>query len=470
MEQRIKRDRRLVSLVNEFEAMSETGNLTYLNEKTFNQLISYYQGEFLIDKALEVVDMAMSQFQYRVEFYVTKAKLLIRDQQFNEALQIIEEASNISPSENELVILKARCIGALGNDSEALSLLNSIKGYASKLDLCDIYTCESYVYETNKKYSKMFEVLKAALRIDPLSLEALERMWISIELSKNYEESITFHNELLEVNPYNFLAWYNLGHAYSCLGEYEKAISSMEYSFIINENFDIAYLECADICCQISDYKKALSIYEEANANFGPDSELLVQIAECHLKLENLLSAKANLFSALRLDLYNDEIYFLLGECYLKEKSLHSAISAYKKAIDLEDGREEYYEGIGKAYVQLGDNNTAAQYFDIATEIAPEQEFLWYQYTSILVKLGRVGEALQILDEAEDYAVGPELLYCRAVCLSLLGQKKEALVILDEALIDNFEMHNKLFDLDPSLKFDKDILSIIHYYEGEPKM
>lgn len=470
MEQRIKRDRRLVSLVNEFEAMSETGNLTYLNEKTFNQLISYYQGEFLIDKALEVVDMAMSQFQYRVEFYVTKAKLLIRDQQFNEALQIIEEASNISPSENELVILKARCIGALGNDSEALSLLNSIKGYASKLDLCDIYTCESYVYETNKKYTKMFEVLKAALRIDPLSLEALERMWISIELSKNYEESITFHNELLEVNPYNFLAWYNLGHAYSCLGEYEKAISSMEYSFIINENFDIAYLECADICCQISDYKKALSIYEEANANFGPDSELLVQIAECHLKLENLLSAKANLFSALRLDLYNDEIYFLLGECYLKEKSLHSAISAYKKAIDLEDGREEYYEGIGKAYVQLGDNNTAAQYFDIATEIAPEQEFLWYQYTSILVKLGRVGEALQILDEAEDYAVGPELLYCRAVCLSLLGQKKEALVILDEALIDNFEMHNKLFDLDPSLKFDKDILSIIHYYEGEPKM
>lgn len=470
MEQRIKRDHKLANLVTEFEAMSETGTLTYLDEKTYNQLITYYEDEFLIDKALEVVELAMSQYKYRVEFYISKAKLLIRDQQFQKALDIIDDAKNISPFENELVILRSRCIGTMGHQSEALEDLKEIKLYASKNDLCDIYTCESYIYESMKDFKKMFKVLKSALAIDPLNLEALERMWISVELSKKYDDSILFHNELLEKNPYNFLAWYNLGHAYSCVGEYEKAITAMEYSFLINQNFDIAYLECADICCQISDFKKALSIYEEANANFGPDSELLVQISDCHLKLENLLSAKANLFSALRLDPYNDEIYFLLGECYLKEKSLHSAISSYKKAINIEDGREEYYEGIGKAYVQLGNNNEAAKYFDTATQIAPEQEFLWYQYTSILVKLDRIDEALEALDEAEEYAVGPELLYCRAVCLSLSGKKKEALLILDEALIDNFEMHDKLFELDPSLQFDKDILSIIHYYEGESKM
>ncbi len=470
MEHRTKRDHKLIHLVSEFEAMSETGNLTYLDERTFYQLIGYYEDEYLIDKALEVVDMALSQFQYRAEFYITKAKLLLRDHQMSKALEIINEAENISPFENELIILRARCIGALGKSIEAFELLDNIKKIATKNDLIDIYICESYIYEAQKDYKKMFLVLKHALQLDPLNTEGLERIYIAVELSKKFDESIKFHNEILEKNPYNFLGWFNLGHAYSCMGEYDKAISSLEYSFIINKNFDIAYMDCADLCCQISDYKRALGIYEEANANFGPDSELLVLIASCHLKLENLISAKANLFSALRLDPYNDETYFLLGECYLKEKSLHNAISSYKKAIKIEDGREEYYEGIAKAYVQLGENNKAVKYFEMATEIAPEQEFLWYQYTSILVKLNRVEEALDVLDDAEFYAVGPELLYCRAVCLSLLGRKKEALVILDEALVDNFEMHDKLFELDPSLKFDKDILSIIHYYEGETKM
>jgi tetratricopeptide (TPR) repeat protein len=186
--------------------------------------------------------------------------------------------------------------------------------------------------------------------------------------------------------------------------------------------------------------------------------------------MDNLLSAKANLFSALRLDSYNDEIYYLLGQCYLKEKSVHSAISAFKKAIKLEEDREEYYEGLALAYVQLGDNANAVIYYELATEIAPEQQHLWYQLASLLVKLDRIEDALEVLDNAEIDAVGPELLYCRAVCLSLVGRKKEALVILDEALIDDFEMHNKLFELDPSLMFDKDILSIIHYYEGEPKI
>jgi tetratricopeptide (TPR) repeat protein len=316
----------------------------------------------------------------------------------------------------------------------------------------------------------MFASLKEILDIMPLHNVALERVFICVDLAKNFKESIAYHNTLLEVNPYNFLAWYNLGHAYACTGEYEKAISSMEYSFIINKDFELAYLDCADLCIQTKNHTKALAIFEEANNYFGPDSEILVEIANCHLSMDNLLSAKANLFSALRLDSYNDEIFFYLGQCYLKEKASHSAISAFKKAIKLENNREEYYEGLALAYVQIGDNANAVVYYELATEIAPEQEHLWYQLASLLVKLDRIDEALDVLDNAENDAVGPELLYCRAVCLSLIGRKKEALVILDEALIDNFDMHNKLFELDPSLKFDKDILSIIHYYEGESKM
>ena len=65
------------------------------------------------------------------------------------------------------------------------------------------------------------------------------------------------------------------------------------------------------------------------------------------------------------------------------------------------------------------------------------------------------------------YTVAPELLYCKAVCLSKLNLKKEALEVLDEALVDNFSLHQSLFELNPQLRFDKDILAIINYYKGE---
>ncbi len=466
MQNRTRRDHKLIHLVSEYEAMSETGNLTYLDEKTYVQLITYYEGEFLIDKALEVVHMAMEQFQYRAEFYITKAKLLLRAKRKSEALETLAEAAIISPSENEITILRARCIGG----SEGLKMIENIKRYAGRSERCEILFCEAVIYEDSKQYKKMFAALKSLLLLNPTYLEALEKLFICVDLTKSYEQSIAFHNQLLEINPYNFLAWYNLGHAYACSGEYEQAINAMEYSLIVNQDFELAYLECADTCIQVKNYVKALSIYEEANNHFGPDSEILLQMAICNLNLDNLLSAKANLFSALRLDAYSDEVYYYLGLCYLKEKAPHSAKSAFKKAVKLESGKEEYYEGLAMAHIQLGENAKAAVFYGTATEIAPEQERLWYQFTSLLVKLGRIDEALDALDIAEEEAWGPELLYCRAVCLSLVGRKKEALEILDEALIDNFSMHDKLFDLDPSLKFDKDILSIINYYEGEAKM
>lgn len=91
------------------------------------------------------------------------------------------------------------------------------------------------------------------------------------------------------------MAWYNLGHAYSCLGEYEKAVEALEYSFLINSHFEQGYLDCAELCLQVNMYEKALRCYQEANEMFGPDAELIVYIAECLIKLNRHKEAKLKL-------------------------------------------------------------------------------------------------------------------------------------------------------------------------------
>ena len=73
-------------------------------------------------------------------------------------------------------------------------------------------------------------------------------------------------------------------------------------------------------------------------------------------------------------------------------------------------------------------------------------------------------EALNTLDEAEMMSEGTELLYCRVACLFQLGRRKEGLFLLGQALTDNFDMHDALFDLQPDLETDNEVLAVIAVY------
>jgi tetratricopeptide (TPR) repeat protein len=464
MEHRTKRDLALINLVTEFEAKYEKGHIEYLEEKIFYQLISYYEGERELDKAIDVVELALEQFKYRSDFYILKARILLNQGRIEDCLEVITIAESIAPFENEIVILKARAISIAGDYEEGLSLLNKIKSYALRSDLPEILISESYIHEEMKDYETMYEVLKESLFLDPKNEEALERMLLCTELSRKYEESIEFLNELLDEEPYSYMAWFNLGHAYNYIGEYEKAIEALEYSFLINQEFENGYIECAELCFQEKLYQRAYKIYREANAIFGPDSDLLVSMAKCKLALKNVTHAKHLLFKAIKYDPYNDEAFYSLGLCYVLEKNWYTAINAFHKALDIEDRCEEYYFELAKAYVQVEDYTKATFNFNKATKNGPEQSSYWAEYVSFLLKLGLFQESLAILDEAEEYTFGADLLYCRAITLYQLGDKSEAKTILEEALEEDISLHTMLFTLAPELEVDKEINSMIKYY------
>jgi tetratricopeptide (TPR) repeat protein len=272
---------------------------------------------------------------------------------------------------------------------------------------------------------------------------------------------------LIDKNPYNHLAWYNLGLSYSCNWEYDKAIDALEYSFIIEPGFESGYLECAEMCLQQNKIEKALEIFLDAKEKFGADCDLYVNIASCLVKLNRFEDAQLLLMSALKYDSYNDELYFMLAKCYESAESWYSAIDTYIKAIELDECREEYYLGLAKSYVKVEDYHKAIFNFHKATQICQEESTYWAEYVCFLLKLGLYKEALQILDEAEDYTYGADLLYCRAITNFFLKNKKEGLNVLAEALEDDFEKHTLIFELAPELEVDRDISSMLKYYAAE---
>lgn len=465
MDNKIKRDLALINLVTDFENKFELGEIGYLEEKVFFQILEYYEDEYLLEKALEVVEYAIELYKYRSEFYIIKSRILLSSGKVDDSLKTIAIAETIAPFEREISLIKARALAIKKQFDQARTILEDLWIGATHSDTVEILIGESYIYENMKDYNAMYDALAKAVLMDSKNEEAMERVWISAELSRRYADSVELHKTIIDSDPYNYQAWYNLGHGYTCTWEYEKAIEALEYSFIVNPEFESAYLDCADTCLQIKEYDRALEIYIEANNRFGPNDELMVNIASCYISLNKISIAKQWLLKAIKLDAYNDEALFLLGECYSAEKIWYNAINAYHKAIQIENRREEYYLGLAKAFVAVEDYNKATYNFQMATQTGPEDTLYWREYIGFLLKLGLYDEAEQILDEAEDHTYGADLLFCRAALSFMLNDRKECLVLLEEALIENHESHHLLFEISPEIRIDKEIISMIKYYE-----
>lgn len=468
MRRNYRRDTALHSLANEFESMNRGGGQVYFEDRHLFQLIGFYENEYSLEKAMEVTDFALEQYQYRVDFYIVKIRLLIKFAEYEAALNLLEQAENISPGEWELKMMKCRIYSKMKDYARALAYIKELCMIQSnEFDLIDLMLEEAFVYEKMKDFTQMYQVLKDILMIKPDHPDALEHIWMSVEICKNYNESIELHESLLDRNPYTYQAWYNLGHAYSCIGDYEKAIAALEYSFIINPEFEFGYKDCADLCFQVKNHQKALDVYSEYLEIFGPESEVLISLGQCYLSLNYYKEARSVLKKSSKLDPYNDEVYFYLGMCDLYQKRFSSSTLYFLKAIKIEDRREEYYAAIAEAYTALEEYEKSDYYYRKATETGPEQAEIWCNYAVFYLKLREYKEALKILDEAEYYTCSAELLYCRAAILILDSRREEGLAILHDALTDDLLACWQMFEWAPQLETDKDIKAIIDYISKE---
>jgi tetratricopeptide (TPR) repeat protein len=467
MENKIKRDPSLINLVTDFETKYENGDVGYLDEKVFIKLIGYYEDEFLLEKAIEIVDCAIEQYKFRSDFYIIKARLLLSTNKGQLCLDTLDIAESIAPFEKEINLLRIRALSSLKKFDNAREIIEEMGEGFTKSEAIELLIAESYFYEYKKDYDAMYDTLAKAALIDGSYDEVLERIWIAAELARRYEDSLDLHLKITDKEPYNYLAWYNLGHAYNCTWDYEKAIDALEYSFIINPEFESGYLDCGDTCIQMRKFDKALEVYMDADKKFGPNNETMVAIANCHINLNNIPQARQWLIKAIKLDNFNDEAYYLLGECYYKTNVWYNAINAYHKAIEIEDRREEYYYGLAKAYIAIEDHHHAIHNFQMATQTGPEETIYWREYCCYLMKIGKFEMADQVLEEAENYTYGTDLLYCKSVLHFLEGDLDSCHELLLDALEENFSEHAFIFDIAPEMKLNKEIIGMIKYYSEE---
>ena len=174
----------IFNLILTLEDMENKGGVSFKGEQPYHDLIDYFQGEYLIERAIEVTDYAIHQFSHLPAFYLKKAELLLQHKQAELALATLDMAEIVAPGFLDINLIRAEALAALDLCVEAIALLDALKADASNEELASIYVQEALIYHYQKEFEREFYMLKAALQEDPANGEALSRMWFCVESSR----------------------------------------------------------------------------------------------------------------------------------------------------------------------------------------------------------------------------------------------------------------------------------------------
>ncbi len=88
--------------------------------------------------------------------------------------------------------------------------------------------------------------------------------YLNDEFVSEYEKAITCFERMLEIDPENYRAHYNLGITYFNLGNIEKALDSYNKSLKINPDYKYCYYNIGYLYENVGELEKAMDNYEKA--------------------------------------------------------------------------------------------------------------------------------------------------------------------------------------------------------------
>ena len=192
-----------------------------------------------------------------------------------------------------------------------------------------------------------------------ISLRYRKLLGLTLESEENYETALEFYNKMLQENPSNSHAYKRKYCILKSQGKRKEARQELN-SYLETNGMDVgAWVEMANSCLEVGDYKGAAYCYEEVVLSSPMESGVHCILGEIYVTIggiENLKLARKHLSMSLELDPDNQRAMYGLvsaAETYLETVESDSKSSKKKKKNmfdeeDVEMAKDLYEYGVGK--------------------------------------------------------------------------------------------------------------------------
>ncbi|NNC95214.1 MAG: tetratricopeptide repeat protein [Chitinophagales bacterium] len=460
-------DKDLKQLISKYEESIKANSPQYFNENTLEQIIDFYLENAHVNRAMIAVKSALELFPFSSLFFSKKAEIHIERKEYADAVEILEKAEILDPSNIQLLLLKADAYLSLSEHGEALKCIQLAIDFCDKDELADLYLEMADIFEDWEKHDLVIEYLEKALIIRPTDEEALNRLWFAIEICEKYEHSIAFHHKLIDRVPYNLLAWYNLAHAYIGMKKFDDAVESFKYAIAIDETFASSHSDCGDLLFKQKRYRDAIPFYMDAVHFSKGSKENFFNLAVCNEKIGENQKARYYYKKAVKIDPHFAEAFFRIGYNYGTDARYNKAIASLEKAISLKEKNVNYMRVLGFMYTQVEDYTKAINIYEQLIKLEAGRKENWINLANVQFDSEMLEDCIETLDRGEEqFENNSEFSYFKAAILYVSGRKKEALYNLEQGLAKNFDEHYIIFEINPNFANDPDIRNVIDLYKN----
>lgn len=457
-------------LLRQYNNFKTGKKFTFLEEESFQRLITYFDENDKLSSALEAVNFAIDQFPYSASLFVKKADILIATQNYHEALALLEKAEILDSTDLNLYILKTDAYLALDFHEKAAALLEEAIIIFTGEEKIELLFELADVYDDYEDFEKVFSCLQMILEQDPNNEEALYKICFWADYTGKNEESIRIHEQIIDEYPYSQLAWFNLGTAFQGLKLYEKAIDSYLYAIAIDEKFDYAYRNLGDAYLRIRRYRDAIEALQKVLELSMPEEVIYEAIGYCYEKLKNPAQARFHFKKAAHLNSTESRYYYKIASTYMQEGYWESAVKSLESAMSINKSHPEFHFSLALCFIEMGRIKEAVIHFSQFIKARPKNVKGWKELIKCLYDAEYYEEALEQISNAQKNTDNkPLFIFYKSAVLFELGKSKEALLQLELAMKQSPSLVRQFIDLNPSLLQHPAIVEIIGAYKNPPK-
>lgn len=452
----------LRDLLKQFQNLKNGRQHSFIDEDSFEKIITYYQEKEDLARAMDAVEIAAEQYPYSAQLLIKKADVLLANRKYKEALQVLEKAELFDNADINLYILKTDAYLALDKQEAAVGLLKEALKLFEGEEKTELLFELADVYDDYEDFDKVFECLKMILEDDPNNEEALYKICFWTDFTGRNEEGIRLHQQIIDDFPYNELAWFNLAAAYQGLKLYEKAIDAYQYAIVIEEKFDYAYRNMGDAYIRLRKYKEAIEALEKVNELAKPEDVIYEALGYCYEKMRNYGQARQHYRKASHMRADDSRLYYKIACTYYKEGQWESCLKQLETALKIHRVQPEYNLLAGECKLQLGLFRDAVQYFTNVVSARPKNAAGWEALVRCLYTGGFYDDALEQTETALKATQDkPLFLFYRSAILIAAGRTKEGILQLEKAMAEAPRQLKKMIELNPAILQNQLVVDVV---------
>lgn len=416
--------------------MLKTNKVLFFDGIEFENIILHYIDLGKFNLAKKALAIGMDQHPKNIELMLLKTEILLFEGAYKDAEELLVEIEILSPENEEIYVQRASIYSKKKKHSLAIALLYKALSVTENTSEINNLIGNEYLFIGNFKKAK--ECYIKCLNENQEDYQSLYNLLYCYEKLKQNNEAIIFLRKFIDSDPYNEIAWHQLGKLYAKSNDFNKAMSAFDFSIISNEVYSSAYIEKGKLLEKVGRNVDAIKNYEISTKINSPNAFISHRIGLCHLKLGNSTLAMKFFEESIQLEPNHEKSWIDLITLLQKNNELIKSQLYVKKSLEVNGDSIQLWKKSAEINFKIKFFQDACVACENIDSLGNHSLKTWKFWLDSLIYLKIWDSAHEIgLKATKSFPNNSSLLLRIAGCKIRLGKKKEGHDLLKDTVKRN---------------------------------